>query len=63
VSKTWQKLAPLVLFERQRRNDPEYYLHFEQLAKHCTQLDKRGLRRTAADLAEQRDTLWLEKAL
>lgn len=35
ITKSWAKLAPYVLYERQRRNEPYYYRHAEQLAERC----------------------------
>lgn len=35
IMKSWLKLKPYVLYERQRRNEPYYYRHAEQLADRC----------------------------
>jgi hypothetical protein len=35
IAKSWEKLEPYVLFERQRRNEPYYYEKASQLAERC----------------------------
>ena len=35
VVKAWVKLAPYVAYERQRRNEPDYYQAAQQLAERC----------------------------
>ncbi len=35
ITKSWAKLAPYVMYERQRRKEPYYYRHAEQLAERC----------------------------
>jgi len=42
VSKTWERLRPLVQFERSRRGDADYYHHCEYLAIRCSQYNKHG---------------------
>jgi len=35
IAKSWEKLAPYVLYERNRRSEPYYYEHAESLALRC----------------------------
>ncbi|MEJ2265423.1 MAG: DUF4760 domain-containing protein [Anaerolineales bacterium] len=35
IAKSWQKLEPYILYERQRRNEPDYYKFAGELAKRC----------------------------
>ncbi len=35
VIKAWERLGPYVLYERQRRDEPDYYQQVEQLARRC----------------------------
>ena len=37
VVKSWDKLGPYVIYERQRRNEPDYYEMAEGLAQRCIQ--------------------------
>jgi hypothetical protein len=37
IAKSWEKLAPYVQYERDRRNEPYYYEHAEMLAERCRQ--------------------------
>lgn len=55
IAKSWEKLEPYVLYERQRRNEPYYYEHAGELANRC-----RNWR--AKHLAESK-TNWIDNAL
>jgi hypothetical protein len=35
IAKSWEKLAPYVMYERERRNEPYYYEHAGELAERC----------------------------
>jgi hypothetical protein len=35
IAKSWEKLAPYVAYERQRRNEPYYYRYVGELAERC----------------------------
>jgi hypothetical protein len=35
IVKVWEKIGPYVLFERERRGEPDYYEHAEELALRC----------------------------
>ncbi len=35
ITKSWARLAPYVMYERERRSEPYYYRHAEQLAERC----------------------------
>lgn len=43
IAKSWQKLEPYVAYERQRRNEPNYYLNVSQLAKRCQVWETKNL--------------------
>jgi hypothetical protein len=55
IVKAWFKLAPFVEYERERRNEPDYYQRAEALAKKC--IDWR-VKNVQSD-----DPVWLEDAL
>lgn len=64
VLKTWERLGPMIAYEREVRKDSDYYFHCEHLAQRCAQVDKRGARRhKAAALEAQDPTTWLSNAL
>jgi hypothetical protein len=35
IAKSWEKLEPYVIYERKRRNEPDYYRYANQLADRC----------------------------
>ncbi len=56
IYKSWLKLAPYVMYERERRNEPYYYLYAENLAKRCTEWRKKHL-------PDSEQVKWVEDAL
>lgn len=44
IAKSWEKLEPYVLYERQRRNEPYYYRFAGELAGRCRTLRTRNLK-------------------
>jgi hypothetical protein len=56
IVKVWKKVGPYVLYERQRRGEPDYYEHAEQLAVRC-------LKWRAENLGGEADSEWLKNAL
>lgn len=55
IAKSWEKLEPYVLYERERRNEPYYYEHAGQLAERCRKWRAKHLAET--------DTKWVDNAL
>jgi hypothetical protein len=55
ISKSWEKLEPYVLYERERRNEPYYYKHAGELAERCRKWRARHLAETT--------TKWVGDAL
>jgi hypothetical protein len=55
IAKSWEKLEPYVLYERQRRNEPYYYRYAGKLAERCKQWRAKHLSETT--------TKWVEDAL
>ena len=55
IAKSWEKLAPYVLYERKRRNEPYFYKHAESLAHRCQNWRQKNL--TAVD------NKWVDDAL
>ncbi len=53
IDKSWKKLAPYVHYERERRHEPYYYEHAEELAKRCQEWRKKTL------AEPNRETKWL----
>ena len=47
ISKSWEKLEPYVLYERERRDEPYYYEHAGELAKRCQKWREENLSETA----------------
>ncbi len=43
IFKSWVKLAPYVMYERERRDEPYYYIYVENLAKRCLEWRKKHL--------------------
>jgi len=43
IAKSWEKLEAYVLYERERRDEPYYYVHAERLAKRCERWRKENL--------------------
>lgn len=43
IAKSWEKLAPYVLYERNRRKEPYYYEHAERLALRCQKWRQKNL--------------------
>lgn len=55
IAKSWEKLEPYVLYERERRNEPYYYQYAGKLAERCTQWRQKNLTDTT--------TNWVDNAL
>ena len=55
IAKSWEKLEPYVLYERDRRHEPYYYQTAEKLAERCKQWRKKHSIDTV--------TKWVDKAL
>ena len=55
IAKSWEKLEPYVLYERERRNEPYYYEHAGELAERCRKWRAKHLAET--------DTKWVDNAL
>jgi hypothetical protein len=55
IAKSWEKLEPYVMYERERRNEPYYYEHAGELAKRCQEWREKNLNDT--------NTKWVENAL
>jgi len=55
IAKSWEKLEPYVLYERERRNEPYYYEHAGELAERCRKWRTKHLAET--------DTKWVDNAL
>lgn len=43
ISKSWHKLKPYVEYERQRRNEPHYYVNASKIAERCVTWGKTNL--------------------
>jgi len=43
IAKSWEKLSPYVFYERNRRNEPYYYVHAERLALRCQKWRQKNL--------------------
>ncbi len=56
IAKAWEKLGPYVLYERQRRHEPDYYVYAGRLAEQCKQWRKRNL-------GEGEEIRWVKDAL
>ena len=57
IAKSWEKLEPYVLYERERRDEPYYYEHAGQLAERCEKWREKNL--TEAE----RSNKWVDNAL
>jgi hypothetical protein len=55
VAKSWEKLSPYVAYERQRRNEPYYYIQVSKLADRCAAWRAKNI--------ENRSIRWLKDAL
>ena len=55
IAKSWEKLAPYVLYERSRRNEPYYYDHAQRLAQRRQDWRKENL--------DAVDIKWVDNAL
>lgn len=55
IAKSWEKLEPYVMYERERRNEPYYYEHAGELAERCRKWRAKHLAET--------DTKWVDNAL
>jgi len=55
IAKSWEKLEPYVMYERQHRNEPYYYEHAGELAERC--------RKWRANNLAETDTKWVDNAL
>jgi len=55
IAKSWDKLEPYVLYERERREEPYYYEHASKLAERCRTWRKTNL----ADV----QVVWVDDAL
>lgn len=56
ISKAWLKLKPYVEYERQRRNEPYYYINASKVAERCLTWGK-------TNLPESAQVIWLPDAL
>ncbi len=54
IAKSWEKLEPYVLYERERREEPYYYKHAGELAKRCEKWREENLSKA------ERKTKWIE---
>lgn len=43
ISKSWHKLKPYVEYERQRRNEPYYYINASKIAEQCITWGKKNM--------------------
>ena len=43
IAKSWEKLEPYVMYERERRDEPYYYKYAEEIAKRCCKWRKKHL--------------------
>ena len=57
IAKSWEKLEPYVMYERERRNEPYFYEHAEELAKRCKKWREKNLPE------DKRKTKWVGNAL
>ena len=57
IAKSWEKLEPYVLYERERRAEPYYYEHAGNLAKRCNLWREKNLSR------EEFENKWVDSAL
>ncbi len=57
IAKSWEKLKPYVLYERDRRAEPYYYQHAGELAARCNAWREKNLTEAA------RTNKWVDKAL
>jgi len=57
IAKSWEKLEPYVLYERERREEPYYYEHAGELAQRCNKWRMKNL--TEAE----RTNKWVDNAL
>jgi hypothetical protein len=57
IAKSWEKLEPYVLYERERRNEPYYYKYAGRLAERCQ------LWRAENLTEDERKTKWVDDAL
>jgi hypothetical protein len=55
IAKSWEKLEPYVMYERERRNEPYYYEHAGELAERCRKWRAKHLAETT--------TKWTDDAL
>jgi hypothetical protein len=55
IVKSWAKIGPYVEYERQRRNEPDYYLAAQQLAERCLRWREKHLPEAAVT--------WVDDAL
>jgi hypothetical protein len=56
IAKSWQKLKPYVEYERQRRNEPYYYIYASKIAERC--LDWRTINQP-----DTSQVIWVDDAL
>jgi hypothetical protein len=56
IAKSWLKLKPYVEYERQRRNEPYYYIYASKIAERC--LDWRTI-----NLPDTSQVIWVDDAL
>jgi hypothetical protein len=57
IAKSWEKLEPYVLYERERREEPYYYEHAGELAERCKKWREKNLTES------QRTNKWVKNAL
>jgi hypothetical protein len=55
IAKSWEKLGPYVLYERNRRNEPYYYRYAGELAERC--------RKWRVKNSVETSTSWVDNAL
>jgi hypothetical protein len=55
IMKSWNKLESYIIYERQRRNEPYYYEHAEELAERC--------RRWRESRLSENSVNWVDSAL
>lgn len=57
IAKSWEKLEPYVLYEREHRDEPYYYEHAGELAARCNTWRVKNLTKA------ERTNKWVDKAL
>jgi hypothetical protein len=57
IAKSWEKLEPIVEFEREKRGESYYYEHAEKLAKRCIKWRQKNLP------PEEQKTNWVDTTM